>query len=199
MDRALDVLLAIKEHPLFVYCVIFGVSFFESFVLVGEFVPGAAFAFAAGFLASKGVLNIYIAVVCAICGAILADILGYYLGLMFYAKLVEKRFFSRYKNLIEKGEQFFKKHGGKSVFIGRFIGPFRPVVPFIAGSMLMRKDAFIFWAVLSGILWGISYLGIGYLFGNNIDLIISKLRSINLILGVFLLVSVLFYLWRRYR
>ena len=54
------------------------------------------------------------------------------------------------------------------MFIGRFIGIFRPVIPFVAGLLNMNPLLFIFFSSLSGILWGISYFGSGYLFGMGI-------------------------------
>ncbi|MEJ2472104.1 MAG: VTT domain-containing protein [Desulfuromonadales bacterium] len=71
------------------------------------------------------------------------------------------------RNLLRLAEVFFHEHGGKSVFLGRFLGPIRGLIPFVAGASRMRPRTFFAYAIISGLLWGISYPGVGYLGGTS--------------------------------
>lgn len=122
------------------------------------------------FLSAQGYLDIRNLIWFAAVGAILGDGIGYYLG----TKGI--RFF-RHENKIlklshlEKGKAFFQKHGNKSVLLGRFISPLRPIVPFVAGLSRMDRKTFLLWNVISGILWSITFLLLGYFFGNALTAI----------------------------
>ncbi len=190
---------AFKNNPTVMYIAVFLVSFLESFVIVGEFVPGAFFIVGSGYVASRGVLNIYLTVLFAVLGAILADIVSYILALKFYSSIKDRPFIGKFDKVMEKGIEFFKKHGGKSVFLGRFVGALRPIVPFIAGIFGMDKGEFMFWAVLSGVLWGVSYVGLGYFFGNNWHLIKNVFKDVNIVVAaIALLALVVYFLGRKF-
>jgi len=190
-------LYSFKSNQVILYSLVFFVSFFESFAFVGEFVPGAIFSIGSGYLASKGILNVYITIIFASLGAIFADIVSFYIALLFYEDIKKKSFFRKYDSIIQKGNDFFKKHGGKSVFLGRFIGALRPIVPFVAGVFQMDRGAFLFWAVTSGILWGVSYVGLGYFFGSKWQLIERVLREAHLVVLAILAIFVMVYFIRR--
>lgn len=133
---------------------------------VGTLVPGSMLMYLVGFISSGGYLNIVTLIWFAAAGAILGDGLSYFLGTK------GKRFFhneNRFLKLshLERGEEFFRKHGPKSVFLGRFVGPLRPIIPFIAGLSRMDKKIFLLWNISSAFLWSASHLLIGYFFGGN--------------------------------
>ena len=197
MSSLLLLLESFKNNPTLLYMAVFFVSFLESFAFIGEFVPGAFFIVGSGYLASRGILNIYLTVLLAVFGAVLADIASYFLALKFYKDIKSTPFVKKYDKVMEKGVEFFKKHGGKSVFLGRFVGALRPIVPFVAGVFGMDRKAFFFWAVLSGILWGISYVGIGYFFGNNWQVIRGIFRDIDALIAIIVVSVLAFYLVRR--
>ncbi len=197
MSNLLTILETFKNNPAVLYVAVFLVSFLESFAFVGEFVPGAFFIVGSGYIASKGIINIYLTITLAVLGAILADVVSYVLALKLYEDIKDIPFFRKYDKVIKKGVDFFKKHGGKSVFLGRFVGALRPIVPFVAGMFDMDRGAFLFWAVLSGVLWGISYVGLGYFFGNNWQLIRGIFRDVDVAVAVLVVFVLLFYLWRR--
>ncbi|MEK7547029.1 MAG: DedA family protein [Patescibacteria group bacterium] len=152
------------------YWLILLISFAESIAFVGTILPGTTLVVFAGLLASQGHFNIINLIWFAAAGAILGDGLSYFLGTR------GKDFFKNENKLLklshlEKGEEFFKKHGPKSVFLGRFIGFIRPIIPFVAGLSKMDKWTFLFWNVSSAVLWAVFYLLIGYFFGGAIDTI----------------------------
>lgn len=164
-------LLPAVQHLGFVgYWLVLLVSFAESLAFVGEFVPGGILVILAGFLSAQGYLDLGDLIWFAAIGAILGDSLSYWLGSK------GARFFRNENRILklshlEKGEQFFKKYGEKSILLGRFIGPMRPIVPFVAGLFRMRQRTFLFWNIVSGFLWAAGYLLLGYFFGGAANVI----------------------------
>jgi membrane protein DedA with SNARE-associated domain len=160
-------LLDLSEHAWIVYAVTFSVAFLESFAFVGLVVPGAVFAVTAGFIAGRGHLSLTILLGCGSLGAILADVASYYLARRWGGSILRLRFLPRQDAYLDRSREFFQRHGGKSVFFGRFVGMVRPVVPFLAGLLRMEPRRFWAYALSSGVLWGVAYIGGGYLFGEN--------------------------------
>lgn len=146
------------------YLVLLLISTLESVALVGLLVPGTTVTIVAGLLASEGIFNPFILVAACFAGAVIGDALSYWLGLKGedYFK-GENRLLRR--SHLEYGEKFFAKHGTKSVFFGRFIGPLRPLVPFIAGLSGMKAGTFFFWNIVGGALWSSVFVFTGYFFG----------------------------------
>ena len=196
MNEILTFLESLKNNQLIVYGLVFAVSFLESFAFLGEFVPGAVFSVGSGYLASKGILNIYITIASTVLGAVLADIASFYLAILFYEDFKNKAIFKRQEKIIERGVEFFRRYGGVSVFLGRFVGALRPIVPFLAGVFRMSRVQFLFWAITSGILWGIAYVGVGYFFGSEWDYISSVLSEVNVYVLLILLIIVVIYALR---
>ena len=152
------------------YWLVLLISFLESLPFIGTIFPGSTLVIFAGLLASQGHFSIFILIFFAAVGAILGDVLSYFLGTRGKDFFKNENKFLKLSHL-EKGEEFFRKHGNKSVFLGRFIGFLRPIVPFVAGLSKMDKAKFLLWNITSAFLWSIFYLSIGYFFGGAIDII----------------------------
>jgi len=126
------------------YLIVFFVCFIETLAFIGTLIPGGFIVIAIGFLAVYTPLNIWILILVGTIGSISGDTFSYYLG----TKGV--RWF-KYENKLlklshlEKGKAFFKKHGHKSIFFGRFVGLIKHIVPFIAGLSKMDFKTFFFW------------------------------------------------------
>ncbi len=102
-------------------------------------------------------------------GALFGDLLSLWLGKRYADVFLRARFFRRRRTFIRYGQKFFLTHGGKSLFFARFLGPVRGIVPFIAGmSQLPQRTAAIY-ILISSILWGICYPGLGYLGGSSLQ------------------------------
>jgi undecaprenyl-diphosphatase len=161
-------LLPTVQHLGFIgYWLVSLVSFAESLAFIGVFVPGGILVILFGFLSSQGYLDLGDLIWFAAIGAILGDSVSYWLGSK------GTRFFRNENRILklshlEKGEQFFKKYGEKSILLGRFVGPMRPIVPFVAGLFKMRQRTFLFWNIVSGFLWASVYLLLGYFFGGAV-------------------------------
>lgn len=143
------------------YWLILLISCFESLAVVGVLVPGTTITIIFGFLASEGLYNIRLLILLSFVGAVLGDAFSYWMGLRGFKH--EENFFKIVH--LDLGQKFFIKHGGKSVFFGRFIGPLRPMIPFVAGLFRMSAKAFFFWNITSAFLWAVTNLLIGYFFG----------------------------------
>lgn len=165
MDFLTNILPLLSHLGIWGYWLVLLFSLLESLVLFGVVIPGAVLVVFAGFLSSQGYLNIGYLIWFAAIGAILGDGLSYYLGTK------GTRFFHNENkwlkaNHLEHGKQFFHRHGSKSIFLARFVGPLRAIVPFVAGISGMKKNRFLFWNIISAFLWSTSHLLIGYFFGN---------------------------------
>ncbi len=180
------------------YVLIFLISFFESLAVAGLIVPGSTLIVFSGFLAANGKGGYGALVFASTLGAILGDLLSYWLGARMGASLLRKPAFRRYHTLLKKSEIFFVEHGGKSVFLGRFIGFLRPFIPFIAGHARMRPQIFAGYAVISGILWGLAYPGLGYFFGASWNLVEIWIGRFSYLLAALIVLLVLNHLfWKR--
>jgi len=188
-ERLVNLLLPTLQHfSTLGYWIVLAVALLESLVLVGIFIPGTVIVILAGFLAAKGYLDVGDLIWFAAIGAILGDGISFYLG-----KKGTRLFHPNSKlfklSYLEKGVQFLKRHGTKSVFFGRFMGPIRPISPFVAGMFKMDTKRFYFWNVLSAFAWAALYVLLGYFFGQAWQAIATWSTRI----GIFV-VSLFFFL-----
>lgn len=166
----MDTLLAwAAQHPGWLLALIALVAFLESLALAGIVIPGVALLFALALLAGQSGIPVLPCLGAAIAGAILGDGLSFWLGRLTGPRLGRLWPLSRYPELLDKGQDFFLRHGGKSVVIGRFVGPVRPVIPLVAGSLGMPPRRFLTFNVSSALAWGPFYLLPGYLAGAAFD------------------------------
>lgn len=170
MEYLNSILPAIKHFGVWSYWIVFIFSLTEALVFVGWVVPGGTLVVIAGLLAAQGYLNLWVLVCFASIGAILGDSISFWIGSK-GTNLFNNENKILKLNHLDKGIEFFKRHGGKSIFLGRFFAPVRPVVPFVAGLSKMNKISFLLWNVSSGIFWAISHLFVGYFFGNALHVI----------------------------
>lgn len=152
------------------YWVAFFAAFIETTVGVGLILPGSTIILFLGALSARGFLDIGDLIWFAILGAIVGDNLNYYLGRKYGARWVEKGFWFLKAGHIEKAKRFMDAHGGKSLFLGRFIPSVKEIAPFIAGSIKMNKRTFMFWNILGAVGWGLEWVFAGYIFGQSLNL-----------------------------
>ncbi|QBR84346.1 hypothetical protein E3983_08215 [Legionella israelensis] len=155
----------LHDNPQWALTITFAISFGESLAIIGSIVPGSVTMTAIGILAGSGVMRIDLTLLAAIAGAILGDNASYFLGYYFRDRLINVWPFSRHPHWLTLGKHYFSRHGGKSVLIGRFFGPLRPVIPVIAGMMHMSQWKFLIANVISAIGWSIVYVVPGILIG----------------------------------
>jgi undecaprenyl-diphosphatase len=165
MDLVNFLLPKIEHFRMLGYWALLMVSLLESLAFVGLVFPGSTFVVLMGALSARGYWDLGDLIWFATVGAILGDGISYSLGKRGKILFTESSRIFRVSYL-ERGEAFFRKHGPKSVFLGRFLGPIRAIIPFIAGLSRMEPRQFYVWNILSAIAWASSHLLVGYLFGN---------------------------------
>ena len=160
----------IQQNPHWSYLGVFLISAGESLALVGLFLPGVAIMFGIGALVAAGALELWPTLGAAAAGAVLGDGVSFWLGRHFHQHLRVMWPFSRYPALMNRGVDFFYKHGGKSVVLARFLGPVRPILPTVAGMLDMPPRKFFLVNVLSALLWAPAYTLPGVVFGASVGL-----------------------------
>lgn len=194
-DLISHILQWINTHPELAGLTTFGISTLESVAIIGTIIPGTVMMTAIGTLAGAGVIPLWQTIMWAILGAIVGDGISYWLGRHFNERLPQLWPFKRYPSILENGEYFFKKHGAKSVFIGRFVGPVRALVPLVAGMLGMRPLKFYIANILSAIGWAPIYMLPGILLGAA-SLELPPDVAIHVILGLLAgLLLILFLIW----
>jgi membrane protein DedA with SNARE-associated domain len=177
---------------------VFVIAFLEALVGIGLVMPGSVLTVFSGWLAFQGKAPITAIMAAAALGALLGDMLSYWLGARFGGHLWRWKVLVKRQDLLRLTELFFFEHGGKGVFFGRFLGPIRGLVPFVAGASQMRPFAFSGYALVSGILWGISYPGLGYLGGTSWQRAETLTGRLGLLMMLALVVTLL-VAWLRHK
>lgn len=182
------------------YLVIFTGAALESAAFVGLFVPGESLVMVTGFLAAQGLLDLDMLIWTVAIGAIVGDSIGYEMGrwLGRPALLHYGRHFGLNPARINKADEFFNRHGGKSIFLGRFVGFARAIVPFLAGSSRMKYRVFLPYNVMGAGLWSSAVVLLGYFLGASWRQAERWIGAASVILGGTLLVGfLLFWLYRK--
>ncbi len=167
------------------------VIFAETGLMVGFFLPGDSLLFTAGLLCSSGVLDVSfpILLVSLIIAAIIGDQTGYYIGRQMGDKLFtrEESWFFKPK-YVQKTKEFYDRHGGKAIVLGRFVPIVRTFAPMIAGVAKLEYKTFVFYNVSGGIIWITSMLTAGYLL---VQWIPGIKNYIHLVILIIILVSII--------
>lgn len=190
------------DHPILSGVFIFFIAMIESLAIVGILVPGVVLMLIIGAYLATDQFSFSYAVMLAFAGAVVGDGISYYLGYHYKNRLVTLWPLSRYPDTFEKGIQFFKRHGYKSIILGRFIGPLRALIPAIAGMFQMPRTQFFISNVLSALVWAPVVLLPGYIIGLSLEFasdIAARLIVLVVIVGSLLWfifwVFKLFYLY----
>lgn len=151
------------------YLVVFLAAFLESSAFMGLLVPGESVVVVAGFLAFQGTLDLGKCLWAVMLGAVLGDSAGFGLG-----NALGRRYFEKHRRLLLLKEKhvrivdgYFDRHGGKTVFFGRFIGLLRAMAPFVAGMSRMPYRRFAPYNIAGCLLWSLAFTLLGYFFGQS--------------------------------
>ncbi len=174
----------LELHQQWLPIIIIMIAFVESLALAGVIIPGVLLLFGASAIAGSGALEIIPTLCCAFIGAVLGDATSFFLGKVFKQQIRDVWPFRNHSEWIDKGETFFARHGGKSIIIGRFIGPIRPIIPMIAGMLDMPSLRFIVINILSAVAWAPTYVLPGYLFGQSVSWGLEFPKEISFIAGI---------------
>ena len=178
----------IKQFGLWIYFILFFIIFSETGLVVTPFLPGDSLLFAIGAVAATGQISINIILPLLFLAAVLGNIANYFFGYFLGDKIFNKesnKFLN--KSNLDKTNKFYEKHGGKAVIISRFIPFFRTFVPFVAGVGKMNYLHFISYNIIGAGAWVLSFIMVGYFFGNmpvvkdNFGLVIIGILLVSLL------------------
>jgi undecaprenyl-diphosphatase len=170
LDRIIDLLRPYMEPP-WGYLIVFVATFLENSVGAGVIVPGETLVIIGGFYARLGELWLPAVSFVAVVGAILGDNLGYWIGRRYGRGFLERhgrKLFVTPERL-EAAEDYYRRHGGKTVFLGRFIPVVRSVGFIVAGVAHMEWKRFIVYDVAGAIIWGVGHSALGYALGASYE------------------------------
>jgi membrane-associated protein len=176
MKEFLDIVLNLQDHlkaftiqyGWFVYALLFLVVFCETGLVVTPFLPGDSLLFAVGAIAANEAygLNIWIVGALLLVAAILGDTVNYWIGRKFsvwavrrYPRIIKQRH-------LDKTTEFYRRYGGKTIIIARFVPIVRTFAPFVAGSGAMDYKRFMVFNIVGAMLWIGLLLPAGWYFGN---------------------------------
>ena len=193
-----EVILWLKDNPEWIALGVFSAAFIESFALIGVIIPGVVLLAVISGMASS-TLNVYELVLIAYAASFLADILSFLLG-RGISKSVDNYWpFYKYPNLLVQGRSFVKRFGILGIFIGKFIGPIRPLLPLTAGSLGMNFKYFVIVEIFSSLLWAVIYTVPYYYAGKSIlDNQFDTAWLIAIIIGIVVLLFIVRYFNRKY-
>jgi len=171
------------------------VVFAESGLLIGFFLPGDSLLFTTGFLIHAGMLpfNIHLAVLIIFIAAVLGDSVGYTFGRKLGPRLFKKKDARLFKQeYIQRAQEFYEKHGGKTIIIARFIPIVRTFAPVVAGASRMEYRKFLSFNIIGALLWAAGVTYIGYALGGTFEALGIEIDHVLLpIIALIILVSVL--------
>jgi len=185
------------EYGPWIYAILFLIVFAETGLVVTPFLPGDSLLFATGALAAGGVLDIRVVSTLLLAAAVLGDAVNYSLGRFVGPRVfvagdatgLLHRLLNRHH--LARAHEFFERHGGKAVVLGRFVPIVRTFVPFVAGAGTMTYSRFAVYNVTGAIAWVGICLGAGYVFGavpivkNNFSLVALGIVFVSILPAVF--------------
>jgi len=177
----------ISTYGIATYAILFIVIFVETGLVFVPFLPGDSLLFVAGAFAALGSLNLFILLILLMLAAIAGDTANYWIGHFSGRKIIASKKFPINEQHLAKTNEFFKKHGGKTIILARFVPIIRTFAPFVAGMGKMHYRKFLAYNVIGAVSWVSVGTMAGYFFGNvpfiknNFSLFIISVVIISLI------------------
>jgi membrane-associated protein len=196
LGALLDVLLHLDRHlseviqhyGVWTYLILFLIVFCETGLVVTPFLPGDSLLFAVGAFAAVGALDLWLVMLLLAVAAILGDSVNYAVGARLGPRVFRGeggRFLNR--RHLERTHQFYERYGSKTIVIARFVPIVRTFAPFVAGIGRMSYGRFLFYNVAGALLWIVSLVMGGYLFGNipvvrrNFSLVVFAIIGLSIL------------------
>ncbi|ALK99648.1 hypothetical protein AB595_14805 [Massilia sp. WF1] len=189
LDAHLGVLAA--SHGTLVYAVLFAVIFIETGVVILPFLPGDSLLFVAGAMAAQGSFSWFVLAPLLIAAAIAGDAMNYAAGALMQRKMADghrPRFIKQ--EYLTRTEDFFDRHGRKTIVLARFVPVVRTFAPFVAALGHMPFPSFLAYNAVGGAAWVAALLAAGYAFGNlpwvgeHLTLVMLGIVALSILPGV---------------
>jgi uncharacterized membrane protein YdjX (TVP38/TMEM64 family) len=130
-------------------------------------------------------------------GAILGDYLGYSAGRWGGSWLAKRKIIS--PELLTRAEEFFQTYGNKSILWGRFVGPLRAVIPFVAGASRMKQSSFLLWNIIGAAIWSVGVGIFGYFSGSILATLIKKWSTeLSWLFSVMAVIALGYWLFKKH-
>jgi len=177
----------IQNFGIWTYLILFLVIFAETGLGVTPFLPGDSLLFAAGTFAALGSLNVFVLWLVMFAAAVLGDTVNYWVGNKIGPRVFEQDYRFLKREYLEQTQQFYDKHGGKTIILARFVPIVRTFAPFVAGVGTMHYTRFLTFNVIGAFLWTALFVFMGYFFGNipfvkaNFELAIVGIIAISVV------------------
>ena len=195
----MDAVLAwIGSHPVLAGAVIFAIAFCDALIVVGAVVPALPLLFAVGVLIGMGELSGPYAVACASVGAFLGDGLSFWIGRRWGNRLYGVWPFSRYPQLLDRGEALFRRNAVSAILLARYVGAVRPFVPAIAGMSPLPVRRYLVPSVVACVSWGMLFLAPGWVLGRAYDAVAAVAGHLVVVIGLLVAVLALAWAWVLY-
>lgn len=142
--------------------------FSEAAFFLGFVVPGETAVLLGGFLSSTGKLSVALLAVVVVLAAVMGDSVGYEVGKRFFGpRILSIPMMAKHEVRIRRAQDFLRLRGGIAVFLGRFTAFFRAMMPALAGASEMHYPKFLVWNAAGGVVWGTTFVSLGYLFSDT--------------------------------
>ncbi|MFG6667447.1 bifunctional DedA family/phosphatase PAP2 family protein [Halomonas sp. HNIBRBA4712] len=189
-------LLDLSLSPFALILIVFLVSMLESLAVVGLLVPGVVLVTVAASMAGHQDVDMFLLLLAAFFGAVVGDGASFKLGYDHREQVTSRWPLAQHPEWLGRGARFFERYGIYSVFIGRFVGPVRPIIPLVAGMMRMRPRTFLWANVSSALIWAPAYVLPGYLLGHTwqryLELPANVETALFVLAGIFVVLALLF-------
>ncbi|GAA0782352.1 VTT domain-containing protein [Hathewaya limosa] len=174
------------------YIVLFLIIFIGGAFIITPFLPGNSLLFISGTFAALESLNVYVLVISLLLASILGGSVNYHIGRFLGEKIINNKIGKLIlkPKYIEKTNEFYKRNGGKTLILSKYVPIVRTFASFMAGMGKMSYKKFVAYNILGSILWVIPMNMIGYLFGNmpfvknNYSFVMGILIMVYIIIGV---------------
>lgn len=176
------------------YWIIFMAASLEGLPFIGMVMPGVTMLLFFGFLSSLGYIDLGDVITLAIVGAVVGDGVAYYIGRKYGIRAFKEDARFLKASYLSHAQDYFKRHGGKSVFFGRFIGLLRPFVGFISGVGKMSQIKFWSFNISSALIWAALYPLVGFFLGENWHRAVKWFDRGSMVI-IFLVILLVGYFW----
>jgi membrane protein DedA with SNARE-associated domain/membrane-associated phospholipid phosphatase len=193
----MDLLLRLSEP--WAYLLVAAVAAGEASAFIGLFLPGEAAVILGGVLVFQGRADLGYMLAAACIGAVVGDSIGYEIGRHFGERLEGSRLGRRIGHRRwERAHAYVRRRGGKAVFLGRFVGVLRALVPYVAGRAGIPYSTFLVYNVAGGVLWATGFVFLGVVAGGSWRVVERWAGRSSLVLAGIVVVGILITLAARW-
>lgn len=177
-----------QEYGAWLFLILFLIIFCETGLVITPILPGDSLLFITGSIAATGAFDVHMMSLALLIAAILGDTCNYHIGQKLGLKLFQNPNSKLFKQeYLSKTQAFYKKYGGKTIILARFVPIVRTFAPFVAGVSEMTYSRFIMFNVVGAVIWIGSLMYLGYFFGqlpiiqNNLSALIFLIIFLSIL------------------